>query len=295
MVSDPISLTAGPLDLVVSPGTGGSIVRFSYRDGDRQIPVLRGCDGVPDHVLATGSFPLVPYVNRIRGGEFTFRGRTVRLAANMTGDPSPLHGQGWLGPWQAIESTATRAILQFDHPAGEWPWAYRATQVFTLDDSGLEVILSCRNLSPDPMPCGLGQHPYFHCTAGTRIATHVTDVWTIDEQVLPVDRVPATGRYDLSDRPVCGLGLDHGFGGWGGRAVLSDPDWPFTITMSSPEADFFQLYSPESGGIFVAEPVTHANAALNAAEDRWFDLGMRILAPDEETSLTMRLAIAPSK
>ena len=46
------------------------------------------------------SFPLVPYVNRIRGGRFTFRGREVRLAPNMAGDPSPLHGQGWLSPWQ---------------------------------------------------------------------------------------------------------------------------------------------------------------------------------------------------
>ena len=45
------------------------------------------------------SFPLVPFVNRIRGGRFTFRGREVRLAPNMAGDPSPLHGQGWLNPW----------------------------------------------------------------------------------------------------------------------------------------------------------------------------------------------------
>jgi aldose 1-epimerase len=30
--------------------------------------------------------------------------------------------------------------------------------------------------------------------------------------------------------------------------------------MSSPDADFFQLYSPPSGELFVIEPVTHANA-----------------------------------
>ena len=287
-----ITLSAGPLELVLSPVTGGSIVRFTYRDGDRRAPILRGCDGAPDDVLSAASFPLVPYVNRIRGGQFGFRGRTVSLAPNMAGDPSPLHGQGWLAPWRVAAASANEATLEFDHPAGEWPWSYTARQHFRLDESSLEVELGCRNASAEPMPCGLGQHPYFHCGGETRIATHVDHVWTIDEQVLPVERIAATGRFDLTDRNVCGLGFDHGFGGWGGAAKLSDPNWPFAITMSSPDARFFQLYSPKEGGLFVAEPVTHANAALNRPEEEWAGLGLRILEPDEEMTLVMRLSIS---
>ena len=288
---DLITLSADPLELVLSPAIGGSIARFTCRDGHRQWPILRGCDGAPDEVLAAANFPLVPYVNRIRDGQFSFRGRTVRLAPNMAGDASPLHGQGWLGPWRVVVAGRDEATLEFDHPAGEWPWSYAARQQFKLDGSSLEIALSCRNRSAEPMPCGLGQHPYFHCSAETRIVTHVDHVWTIDEQVLPVDRIPATGRFDLSDRAVCGLGLDHGFGGWSGTATLSDPAWPFAIEMSSPDAGFFQLYSPESGKLFVAEPVTHANAALNCPEEQWADLGLRILAPDEEMTLVMRLSL----
>ena len=112
------------------------------------------------------------------------------------------------------------------HDAGEWPWAYEARQEFALDERGLSVRLTCRNASGEPMPCGLGQHPYFPCGPETRIDTEVTHVWTIDEHVLPVAKVPADGRFDLRDRPVCGQDLDHGFGGWGGEARLSDPDWP---------------------------------------------------------------------
>ena len=63
--------------------------------------------------------------------------------------------------------------------------------------------------------------------------------------------------------------------------------------MSSPDARFFQLYSPTSGGIFVAEPVTHANAALNAPEEQWPELGMRVLEPGEEISIDMRLEVIP--
>ena len=141
------------------------------------------------------------------------------------------------------------------------------------------------------MPCGLGQHPYFNCTSETVIDTEVTHAWTIDEHVLPVEKVVASGRFDLSGRKVCGQGLDHGFGGWGGTARMSDSAWPFDLAMSSETARFFQLYSPESGGIFVAEPVTHANAALNAPEGQWPELGMRVLEPGEAMSLDMRLDV----
>ena len=291
MVSQLLELSAGPLNLVLSPSTGGSIARFTFDDGVRRLPILRGCDGVPDHVLATGSFPLVPYVNRIRGGSFSFDGQEVRLEPNMAGDSSPLHGQGWLGEWTVQSSSGSAATLSFEHRAGEWPWSYVAEQHFTLDAEALEIRLTCRNTSDRPMPCGLGQHPYFHCSSATRLRTGVDHVWTIDEHVLPVEKVAATGRYDLSDRAVCGLGLDHGFGGWDGRAILSDPDWPFELSMSSPDAAFFQLYSPATGEIFVIEPVSHANAALNAPQEEWADLGMRILGPDEQMALVMRLEI----
>ena len=287
-----VTLAAGPLVLTLSPRIGGSIARFEYFAEGKSLPILRGCEGASDDVLAMGSFPLVPYVNRIRGGAFRFRERAVNLAPNMAGDPSPLHGQGWLGPWDVVEAAEAEALLSFAHKAGEWPWDYSAAQRFRLSEGGLEVTLSCTNDSDEAMPCGLGQHPYFHCGPATRIETEVSHVWLTDEQVLPTEKVPADGCYDLSGTAVCGMGLDHGFGGWGGRARLSDPEWPFELLMSSPDARFFQLYSPPTGGIFVAEPVSHANAALNAPEDEWPELGMRVLDPGESMSLTMQLEVA---
>jgi aldose 1-epimerase len=234
-------------------------------------------------------------VNRIRGGGFSFRGREVRIAANMAGDPSPLHGQGWLNPWSVGQTTPSSAVLSFRHDAAEWPWDYEASQRFELDEGGLTAVIRCRNLAADPMPCGLGFHPYFPCGPATKLDTTATTVWTIDDMVLPVDEVPATERYDLRDRLVCGQNLDNGFGGWGGEARMSDPDWPYTLRMTSPDAQFFQLYSPGSGSLFVAEPVTHANAALNAPEEQWPGLGMRVLEPGEEMSLSMRLDVIPAE
>jgi aldose 1-epimerase len=286
-----LKIAAGKLQLELNPSVGGSISAFEWIGGETPKPVLRECHSRNENVLDASSFPLVPYVNRIRDGCFIFRGREVRLRSNMAGDPSPLHGQGWLNAWRVDDSNERTAVLTFEHYAGEWPWKYEARQELAVDERGLSARLICSNTDSEAMPCGLGFHPYFPCGPETHIDTCVTHAWTIDEHVLPVEKVPAEGRYDLRNRLVCGQDLDNGFAGWGGSARMTDPDWPYDIEMSSPEAKFFQLYSPPSGDVFVAEPVTHANAALNAPEEQWPQLGMRVLEAGEEMRLDMRLEV----
>jgi len=288
-----VTLTAGNLRLALSPSVGGAISAFEWTASGAARPILRRCHSPLAKVLDAASFPLVPYVNRIRGGAFNFRGRQVRIAPNMAGDPSPLHGQGWLGEWTVERADERSAVLVYRHEAGEWPWAYVAKQEFRLDERGCLVTLSCTNRSDEAMPCGLGHHPYFDCGPETVLDTTVSHVWTIDEHVLPVDKVPAEGRFDLHRRLICGQGLDHGFDNWGGLAWMGDPGWPYELLVSSKSAGFFQLYSPVEGGIFVAEPVSHANAALNAPEQEWPELGMRVLEPGQSMSLDMRIEVVP--
>jgi aldose 1-epimerase len=280
-----LSISAAGYELVLASDLGGSIARFTHEAR----AILRGGDA-PQSPLDCGCFPLVPYCNRIRDGRFTFRGRTVKIAPNMAGDPSPLHGDGWLRPWVVDSQTDAGAKLSFLHEAGEWPWRYEAHQLFRLGDSGLEAEIICRNLSDEPMPCGLGFHPYFPCDAATRIDTRVERVWEVDEKILPTGIAPATGRYALKDEPACARDLDNGYGGWGGEMLLSYGDGR-TARMTSPDATFFQIYSPLSGGLLAAEPVSHANAALNESEERWVELGLRVLAPGEEMRLRMDLAL----
>lgn len=288
-----LTLDSGTLRLTLSPSIGGAISAFEWIAGGAHRSILRKCHTPLEKVLDAACFPLVPYVNRIRGGCFSFRGREIRLRPNMPGDPSPLHGQGWLNPWTVEYRDDANAVLIFQHEPGEWPWSYEAREEFALDECGLSIHLTCRNTSGDPMPCGLGVHPYFPCGPETRIDTGVDCAWTVDEKVLPVEKVAAEGRYDLSDRLVCGQTLDNGFGGWGGEARMSDPEWPYGLRLSSAQAKFFQLYSPPEGGIFVAEPVTHANAALNAPEIDWPELGMRVLGPGDSMILEVRLEVIP--
>lgn len=289
MVNDRLTLRAGALSLDLAPAIGGSIARFRLGDQELLRPAAEGASDAGD----MGCFPLVPFSNRIRGGRFQCEGREVVLSPNLPGDPSPLHGQGWRAAWRVEEASATAATLAFTHEPGEWPWAYEARQVFALDEQGLSVTLSCRNLSTERMPCGLAFHPYFPCDGFTRIETDVTDVWLIDDKVLPTKRVPATGKYVPSNGPVCGRGLDHGYEGWSGEAIV---DWGqgARVKLTAP-CPRFQLYAPASGGLFVAEPVENANAALNLPQSEWAGAGIEMLGADEERTLPARFDVLPNQ
>src|SRR5688572_19631171 len=182
MADSPLLLRAGSLELELRPSIGGAISNFSWVAEDRRTPILRESHTPLENVLDAASFPLVPFANRIRGGSFTFRGRQVLLSQNMAGDASPLHGQGWTGVWRAEAVSDCEASLAFGHEPGEWPWAYEAVQQFRLVADSLWLRLACRNRSDEPMPCGLGFHPYFPCGPETRIQTFIDEVWTVDEQ-----------------------------------------------------------------------------------------------------------------
>ena len=123
-----LTLEGERLRLRISPSIGGTISAFEWLDDNGARAILRKCHTPLEKVLDALCFPLVPYVNRIRGGRFTFRGREVRLKPNMAGDPSPLHGQGWLNPWTVERDDGTSAVLHYRHEPGEWPWSYEATQ-----------------------------------------------------------------------------------------------------------------------------------------------------------------------
>jgi aldose 1-epimerase len=286
-----LTLANARFDLELDPAVGGAVTGFRLVRREATEPILRDVAADLSDAVNASAFPLVPFCNRIRNGRFEFRGREVVLEPNMAPDPSPLHGQGWRNPWRVDKAEAAAADLAYDHPPGEWPWAYETRQAFRLDDNGLAYVLTVKNLSEEPMPAGLGWHPYFPSNGETVLDAKVKDVWTVDKHVLPVDRVPATGRYDLAQRHIDGADLDNGFGGWSGEAVIHWPDRSIRARLTSPQARFFQVYAPKAGGVFVAEPVTHANAALNAPESEWPALGLRVLRCGETLQLDARIDV----
>jgi len=271
MADSSMTLRTGSLELDLDLAAG-AISRLSWVSG-APVPVLANSTGSSG---GDACLPLIPLASPVRGGCFTFRGREIRVPG-----PAPS------GPWRVDSSSGDETSLLFSHHPGDWPWAFEACQSVRLAGDSLWLSLVCRNVSQEPMPCGLGFRQAMRCGPETRVQTFVDEVWDGGEREAPA------GRFDISDSLVCGTGVDACYGGWCGRALFTDPDWPFELELSSPEARFLQLRSPEGCAHFIAEPASHALAALNAPQAMWASLGIQVLAPGEEAGFQARLQVQP--
>jgi len=256
-----IELQAGDYRLLLDPARGGSVACFEWRGKS----LFRPTGG--DTILDTGCFPLVPFSNRIAQGHFRFGERDVQIAPNFPGGdhPHPLHGFGWLAPWQVIAQDSASARLAHDYPGGEWPWPYRAEQHLILDPKGLTMALSVTNLGDTAMPTGLGFHPYFPREPGTRYSGRHSGEWTNTADCLPLTLDERSAPIDWwSEQPVGDRVVDTVYTGregelrieWPERnlslAIIPSGNLPHTVVFTPPEADYFCV-----------EPVSHMTNAVN--------------------------------
>ena len=202
----------------LDPSRGGVVREFTWHGLDvfRPTPSEAG-----DDPLEVACFPMVPYVNRVAGGHFDFMGRTVQLEPNWSGDPHPLHGQGWRTSWDVVSASATSAILRLEGGGNEWPWRYRSEQRFELGPDELWIELSVENLSDTPMPAMLGLHPYFADAMNAELQAELPRIWLTDAAAIPVEeaQTPYRCRFEES-RAIESVALDHCFSGWNGVASL---------------------------------------------------------------------------
>lgn len=300
-----IRLAAGALRAEVVPEVGGSVAGFwTEGEGGRRTDWLRPASAqalAQRDPLGMGSFPLVPFCNRIRNGHAGFEGREIRFPPNhpTLASPHPLHGIGWQRPWQVTRQTGhvVELALSVDTSAA-WPWRFAATQRMALDDKALAVEVTLTNEDDAAMPAGIGHHPYFPHTRGTRLTVACAAMWRTDAEVMPT--VLETG--DIVDRLRAGvtlddLELDNNFVGWEHAARI---DWredgrcpPRHLVMQAGAGlDYFVIYSPRGADHFCAEPVSQCTDWLNLL-DRYGrgPLGGARLAPGE--TLVAQFSLTP--
>ena len=281
-----LMLEAGDYRIDIAPERGGSVLRFDWKG----MPLFRRVEG--PSILDATCFPLVPFSNRIAFGRFQVEERPVRLAPNFPGTDHPhtLHGFGWLSQWQVTKADGSSATLEHEYPGGEWPWPYRAEQRFELCREGLTMTLSVTNLADEPMPAGLGFHPYFPRDAGTVYRGLHRGEWQNSGDCLPErldQRDEARDWWDgvaVAQRSVDTVYTE--------RAGSLRIDWPrrgVSLEMTpDPVFRHTVVYVPENENFFCVEPVTHGTDALNvsgAPDMRW-------LLKDESFSGSVMLSAA---
>ncbi|MBP2314362.1 aldose 1-epimerase [Azospirillum soli] len=291
---DIVTISAGSLTLDVAPEIGGSIARFAGRQGDQTIDWLRPATEealVRRDPLGMASFPLIPYCNRIRDGRFTFDGTAVHLPQNYAHSRHAIHGDAWQNPWTVVERAADAVTLAYEHRPDAWPWAYAARQTYALAPDGLTVRMAVTNLGAQPMPLGLGHHPYFPRTAGTTVTAKVEAIWSTDAEVMPTvlernwvtDRLAEGLRVDDAD-------LDNNFTGWDGTAEIRWPEHGAALRMTAPEPlRFLVAYTPAGSDFFCLEPVGNCTDWPNLTAEGTARVGGAVLAPAGTAEVLFRL------
>lgn len=271
----------------VVPHLGGSIAAFDLKYDGERVPIFRRWTGEWENPRALGSSPMLPWFNRISGGGITFAGKFHPVAPNDPLEPVPLHGDGWLSPWEIVAETSDAITLRLRSRAIP-PFDYEATQVIALHGAMLDLDLSLIHLGDEPFPYGLGQHPWFPRTPGVRLKARASRVFAEQPPAFPLGpTAPIPQKWDFSaPRGLPDDIIDNGFAGWDGTARI---DWPERGVAVDITADtgtrYYQVYSLGlHQGVFCFEPVTHPNNAYALPGGPGAN-GLRILAKGETTSM----------
>jgi aldose 1-epimerase len=280
-----LTLRSNELWCEIKPELGGCIAGMWLGD----VPVLRSTRAHELHsVRQSGSYPLVPFSNRIGHGQLQWAGTSHPLVKNFEPEAHAIHGVGWERPWEVLESSAQFAMLSFEHKAdAAWPFDFDSSQVFKISDNALEMTLSITNQSQVSAPVGLGWHPYFAKHPGSRVTFVATGRWEMGTDKLPTHHATHTGL----DSDCAALTVDHCFDGWSGTLRLEDSLLRTQVTSALSRIVVFT--TPARDNIAI-EPVSHVNNALNLMAQTGASaesLGVVILLPGDTYTCAMRIQV----
>jgi len=286
-----IFLTNNVAKVEISPALGGAILAYEAKLNNKFVAILRKTNNVKS-VLDSNCFPLIPYSNRIREGQFTWQETAISLPLNHLPEKHSIHGHGWQLPWTITEQSEQSLTLEYHYNIAEWPYAYLATQVFTLKEKALSITLTMKNTDNCAIPAGLGLHPYFNLTRGTLIQCDVDQMWAVDDECMPTQLVDKPSAMNRSAGfPVHGSNLDNVFTGFTGDATVTWPELSAKASIStSSNCQFLVIYSPEGEDYFCFEPVTHCTDAINMAGKGIKKTGITVLKPNEAVSISMKIS-----
>lgn len=261
MATEIVTIEHGSHRLRLVPELGGGIASWEWKSAQGWTPLLRAWDEVSEDRYTLASFPLIPWSNRITGGGFEHEGVFHPIHANRSGEPFPIHGDGWLQRWHVAEhkQDSIRLVLE-SRRFGSNPHDYVGTQDFRLLPDGLAIDLSVTHQGEALLPYGLGLHPYFLRNKHTLLRSKASGVWLSGPDAIPVehtDKLPPTWDFN-EPASMDGTFIDNCFTGWDGESVIHYPERGMSLTMTMADCSGYSLlYRPPGYDYFCLEPITH--------------------------------------
>lgn len=282
-----------------------------------------------NHSYFVGGAVLIPYANRIRGTlspdrrsiEAKILGWKVRLPANSGGrkpgaEQYAMHGLILAARMDEVhrDTTEERDRVTASFQAGDFnhQWLSSTELSFenVLTSDSFEITITAHNVGGEPLPMGIGWHPYFTLPSGKREqgrmripARRRTLVNNYDEVLPTGEVVPVAGTpYDFSmpgGKAAGDLFLDDCFvdleRSADGHAVaeIIDPEasYGLRVVAASPRIQAIQVYAPPDQNFFVIEPQFNWADPFGPQWGPEVDTGMAILEPGGKVIYSARLEL----
>jgi aldose 1-epimerase len=281
------------------PEVGGCLTRLDWSPapGAYSVPLLRPSEAEAMTAGDPGGlacFPMLPFVNRIADGRFTWHGRRYQLPLNRLPEPHAIHGFGFQAVWAVAERRPDFIRLIHEHANRVSPFRYQADLTIQVRPDVVIIVLAVTHLGTEPCPYGLGLHPYFPRDKGTRLALAADRWFPTDARKLPLSAQPiGPGQAFHTSKPVSQAApLDATFSGWNGKARI---DWPERGASLNLVADgafrAAHLFLPNDRPAFCVEPVSQLPNQVNRPE---FDADLPPIILEIGQRAIGRLCLFPS-
>ncbi len=246
------------------------------------VAVLRGPDEAGAGWAQWGSYPMVPWCNRIPDGRFEFGGESFEVPVNWD-DGSAIHGLAASAPWQVVTAGDRRVRLRVE--LHESRYRLDARQSYELRSHELVHRLGVTNRAPWPVPIGLGIHPWFR---EAPIRVPASAYWPGSGPMPDGAAVAIDGEHDLRVRrraPImdrCYTGLTEP------RAEIGriELGWSGPVTQ-------VVVYSGVPGWVCV-EPMTMVPNGFALATRGVVGTGVIVLAPGASVAVSHRFGWRPT-
>lgn len=250
---------------------------------------------------------LAPWPGRVAGGGYTFLNRSHQLPMNEVAHQNAIHGLVRWRRWIPTNHSRTTVTLECKlHPQPGYPFTLQLREEYAIVGDSLGVTTAVRNLGSDPLPYGVGHHPYF--TLGTpRVDDVVLTIparshFPIDARGIPLPPAVAVdgSPFDFRAPHLVGpLVMDECYtdlitrNSWAHVTITTPGSHLALIVALDANHRFLQVYTGDTlperdrrrGGIAI-EPYTCAPNAFNNG------CGLRVLQPGERYASTWRIIVS---
>lgn len=237
---------------------------------------------------------LTPWVNRVRNGNYSFKGKNYQLPINEPNLGNAIHGLLARASFD-VEQVSENSITLIHAYSGEepnYPFPFTFRYTYTLQDSGsLEITFEAKNTGTSSLPFACGWHPYFSfpdtSAEDLEIKFKPISRFLSDSQMIPLQEENLNGKQHFK---FATEKIDHVFRLESQEKHLTEfidtkHQRSLFLEQSSIQFPFLVVFQPEGYTSVAIEPMTANTDAFNTGD------GLVELAPDEVFSGQIRLSI----